>query len=113
MTITDYSRKKRADNNSAGKILPILISFRNGSELRKFTQNLANIKKVDKYQNMIMEHSCPPSLKNEYDLANKEAFKLRGDKKMVTRCIIAKAGVKLLVKNQGEKNFTQVQYPKE
>ena len=62
---------------------------------------------------MIMEHSCPPSLKTEYHLANKEAFKLRRDKKMVTRCIITKTGIKLLIKNQGEEKFTQVQYPKE
>jgi len=64
-SLNDYYRlfsKKRTDN-SAGKIPPILISFRNGSELRKFTQNLASIKKVERFQNMIMEHSCPPSLK--------------------------------------------------
>ena len=115
-SLNDYYRlfpKKGAENNSAGKVPPILISFRNIFELRKFTKCLSNIKKEEKYQNMIMEHSCPPSLKTEYHLANKEAFKLRRDKKMVTRCIITKTGIKLLIKNQGEEKFTQVQYPKE
>ena len=60
-----------------------------------------------------MEYSCPPSLKTKYHLSNKEVFKLRRAKKMVTRCIITKTGIKLLIKNQEEEKFTQVQYPKE
>ena len=114
--LMDYYRlfpKKGTEKIQQGKIPPLLISFISMLELRKFIKNLIDIKKEKKFENLMVEHSCPPSLLTEYNQANKEAFKLRRDKKMVTRCNITKKGVILLVRTPDEKKFTKVNYPKE
>ena len=116
ISIMDYYRlfpKKGSQKSQQGKIPPLLISFISMIELRKFIKNLINIKKEKKFENLIVEHSCPPSLLTEYIQANKEAFKLRRDKKMVTRCIITKRGINLLARTPEDKKFTKVNYPKE
>ena len=61
-----------------------------------------------------MEKPCRmyPCNKEEYDAASKEAFRLRSEKNMNTRCKITKSGVKLMVKNQNDTRYTEVSFPK-
>ena len=58
---------------------------------------------------------CPPSMKNDYNSAQKEAARLRL-KNFLTHVKIKKEGVKLEIKNKKDptdKEFIEVDYPKE
>ena len=92
---------------------PLFLSFSRLNDLRTFTQKLKVIKKEKKFLKLVFENSCPPSLMDEYNLANKEAFKIRKEKKLITRCLITKNGIKLMVKSHDETNFTNVIYPRD
>ena len=105
--------KKVPSKKEKGKSPPIFISFASFSHLKAFTKKLSVIKKDKKFMQMVLENSCPPSMKIDYDYCNKEAYKLRSEKNLVTRCSITKKGVKLLVRSKNETNFTQVTYPRE
>ena len=118
-SISDFYRlyhkedmKKFPSKKEKGKSPPIFISFASFNHLKAFTKKLSMIKKVKKFMPMVLENSCPPSMKVEYDYANKEGFKLR-KKNLVTRCSITKDGIKLLVRSKIETKFTQVTYPRE
>ena len=55
-----------------------------------------------------MDRFCPPSLLQEWLGANEEAYKLRKDKKMITRTAITKQGVLLYCKKKVEDEFILV-----
>ena len=59
-----------------------------------------------------MEFSCPPSLKLEYESDIEEAYKLRKQKNLLTRCRITKNGIKLLARSKDETKFTEVTFPR-
>ena len=115
VSILDFYRLYPKNDAKKGvtKHPPLLVSFSSLQELRIFTQKLRVIKKDKKFLNLILENSCPPSLMAEYNSAQKEAFQLRSDKKLVTRCVITKSGVKLLAKKIEDSKFTQVTYPRD
>ena len=120
-SITDFYRlfhKRESTSNPSkklkvdGKQPPIFVSFTNIHALKAFTQKLADMKKNKKYEKMVMEYSCPPSLKPQHESANKEAFRLRSEKNLVTRVRITKNGIKLLARTREETKFTEVTIPK-
>ena len=102
------SKKPKLDSKSP----PIFISFKDISDLRVFTKKLADLKKNKKYEKLVMEFSCPPSLKLEYESASEEAYKLRQQKNLLTRCRITKNGIKLLARSKDETKFTEATFPR-
>ena len=120
-SITDfyrlYSKKESPSNPSKkpkldGKSPPILISFSNTHDLGTFTKNLAKMKRIKVYEKLVMEFSCPFSLKIDYISACKEAYRLRNEKKLVTRCKITKSGIKLFARSKDETKFNEVAFQK-
>ena len=114
-SIMDFYRlyPKSEAKKGVTKLPPLFISFTSILKLRRFTQKLKVIKKDKKFLNLILENSCPKSLTAEFNSANKEAFRLRNEMKLVTRCVITKSGVKLLTKSHEDTKFTQVTYPRD
>ena len=112
-----YPRKESTNNPSKkqkveGKSPVLFISFTNIHGLRSFTKKLSELKKDKKYEKTIMEFSCPPSLMSEYQSAQKESFRLRTERNMVTSCRITKNSIKLFVRSREETKFTEVSFPK-
>ena len=112
-----YPRKESTNNPSKkqkveGKSPVLFISFTNIHGLRSFTKKLSELKKDKKYEKTIMEFSCPPSLMSEYLSAQKESFRLRTERNMVTSCRITKNSIKLFVRSREETKFTEVSFPK-
>ena len=112
-----YPRKDSTNNPSKkqkveGKSPVLFISFTNIHGLRSFTKKLSELKKEKKYEKTIMEFSCPPSLMSEYLSAQKESFRLRTERNMITNCKITKNSIKLFVRSRKETKFTEVSFPK-
>ena len=91
----------------------IFIKFMSQIELKQFISKLSEIKMDPRFKNLIMEKSCPPSLHNNWNAANKEAYRLRKEKKFGTRTLITKNGVILMCRTKKDGPFVQVSFPQD
>ena len=106
---------RKSDKQDNDNIPNIFLKFTTQLEMKRFLYNLKNIKKNQNYEGLRVEHMCPPSMKNDYNSAQKEAARLRL-KNFLTHVKIKKEGVKLEIKNKKDptdKEFIEVDYPKE
>ena len=106
---------RKSDKQDNDNIPNIFLKFTTHLEMKRFLYNLKNIKKTKNYEGLRVEHMCPPSMKNDYNSAQKEAARLRL-KNFLTHVKIKKEGVKLEIKNKKDptdKEFIEVDYPKE
>ena len=115
-----YPRKTRslrgksdAKTESNAKHPKIFIKFISQIELKKFIYKLTVIKLDPRFKDMIMENTCPPSLHKEWKAANKEAYRLRTEKKFGTRTVITRKGVILKCKTKKDGPFVQVDFPQD
>ena len=104
-------REPKTDNKA--KHPKIFIKFMSQIELKKFILKLSVLKMDPRFKNLIMERSCPPSLYSNWNAANKEAYRLRKDKKFGTKTLITKNGVILMCRNQKDGPFAQVSFPQD
>ena len=114
------SRNARAKtkSNEEFSIPNVYINFTTILEMKKFFSNLQNIRKNLKFRNLNCENLVPSVLMEEYQHASKEAFRLRKDKKMATKLMITRDGIKLYAitkkdKKDKTKNYTSMDFPRE
>ena len=104
--------RQSADQNGAKpKTANIFIKFSGQRQAIQFHTKLAAVREIEHFKDIQLERMCPPSLISDWNVANKEAFRLRKEKKMSTKTDIRDNKVILLVKNRGDPNFIQVQIP--
>ena len=104
-------RPSADQTNTKPKTANIFIKFSGQRQAIQFHTKLAEIREIELYKDIQLERMCPPSLISDWNLANKEAFRMRKEKKMSTKTDIRDNKVILLVKNKGDPNFIQVQIP--
>ena len=104
-------RDSKTENNA--KHPKIFIKFMSQIELKKFISNLSVLKMDPRFKDLIMDKSCPPSLYNNWNAANKEAYRLRKEKKFGTKTLITKNGVILMCRNKKDGPFVQVSFPQD
>lgn len=101
----------RPSADAKPKTANIFIKFSGQRQAIQFHTKLAAVREMEPFKDIQLERMCPPSLIPEWNLANKEAFRMRKEKKMNTKTDIRENKVILLVKNKGDPNFIQVQIP--
>ncbi len=100
------SKEKALRQKNEGKVQNIFVKFSS----KRHIERLGEIKKKQDFNDIQLEKMVPPCLIDKWNSANKQAYKLRKEKKLKTKTDIRNDEVVLLVKNKGDPNFTQVQF---
>ena len=104
------SKEKALRQKNEGKVPNIFVKFSSKRHTFQFIERLGEIKKKQDFNDIQLEKMVPPCLIDKWNSANKQAYKLRKEKKLKTKTDIRNDEVVLLVKNKGDPNFTQVQF---
>ena len=104
------SKEKALRQKNEGKVPNIFVKFSSKRHIFQFIERLGEIKKKQDFNDIQLEKMVPPCLIDKWNSANKQAYKLRKEKKLKTKTDIRNDEVVLLVKNKGDPNFTQVQF---
>ena len=80
--------------------------------LKLFGNKLKEIKETEKFNSIIMDNVCPPSLLDDFKDANLEGYNLRTKLKLTVRTLITKKGIVLIAKGPNEK-FTERKFTKQ
>ena len=104
------SKEKALRQKNEGKVPNIFVKFSSKRNVFQFIERLGEVKKKQDFKDIQLEKMVPPCLIEKWNSANKQAYKLRKEKKLKTKTDIRNDEVVLLVKNKGDPNFTQVQF---
>ena len=105
------SEVKMPSPNIQQKDPRIFVNFTSMEEVKKFISKFKKIRGVEKFSNLTFENYCPPSLLEEYHLANQKAYHMRKEvTNLKTKTVITKNRVILKVRKSGEESFTEVKW---